>query len=93
MTRLPFKNLGLSLTNVSVRSKVILLVPYDDDDAIKHVVGVPQVVEGAESSELQDHLHGEHAGENDVADLQHVGELLRLTARGRKIRNSKRKKK
>ena len=52
--------------------------PDDDDDAVEDVVGVPEVVEEAEGGELQDHLQGEHAGEHDVADLQHVGQLVRL---------------
>lgn len=52
--------------------------PDNDDDAIKDVVRVPQVLEKAERRELEDHLQREHAGEDDVADLQHVGEFLRL---------------
>lgn len=52
--------------------------PDDDDDAVKDVVGVPQVLEEAEGRQLEDHLQREHAGEDDVADLQDVGQLLRL---------------
>lgn len=55
------------------------MLPYDDDDSIKDVVGVSQVAEGAKCSEFEDHLQGEHAGEDDVADLQNIGELLWLT--------------
>lgn len=54
-------------------------LPDDDDDAVKDVVRVPQVVEGAEGGELEDHLQREHAGEHDVADLQNVGQLLGLS--------------
>lgn len=59
--------------------------PDDDDDAVEDVVGVPQVLEEAKGGELQDHLQREHAGENDVADLQDVGQLVRLE--GRRERN------
>lgn len=52
--------------------------PDDDDDAIKDVVGVPQILEEAKGAELQDHLQREHAGENDVADLQDIGQLIGL---------------
>lgn len=37
-----------------------------------------QVVKTTEGSQLQDHLQGKHAGEDDVADLQDVSQLLRL---------------
>lgn len=56
--------------------------PDDDDDAVEDVVGVPQVLEEAKGSELQDHLQREHAGENDVADLQDVGQLVGLGGGG-----------
>lgn len=54
------------------------LSPDDDDDAIKNVVRVVQVVEATKGSQLQDHLQGKHAGEDNVADLQNVSQLLRL---------------
>lgn len=48
------------------------LVPYDDDDSIKDIVGVSQVAERAKCSNFEDHLQREHAGEDDVADLQNI---------------------
>lgn len=54
------------------------LSPDDNDDAVKNVVRVVQVVEAPEGGELEDHLQGEHTGEDDVADLQDVSQLLRL---------------
>lgn len=58
------------------------MLPDDDNDSIEDIVGVPQVAEGAERGELEDHLQGEHAGEDDVADLQNISELIRLTGDG-----------
>ena len=52
--------------------------PDDDNDAVEDVVGVAQVVEEPEGSQLQQHLQGKHAGEDHIADLQDVGQLLRL---------------
>lgn len=54
------------------------LSPDDNDDAVENVVRVVQVVETSEGSQLQDHLQGEHAGEDDVANLQNVSQLLWL---------------
>lgn len=54
------------------------LSPDDNDDAVENVVRVVQVVETTEGSQLQDHLQGKHAGEDDVADLQNVSQLLWL---------------
>ncbi len=56
----------------------MLQLPYDDNDSIKDVVGVSQVVERAKCSNFEDHLQGEHAGEDDVADLQNISELVWL---------------
>lgn len=56
--------------------------PDDDNDAVKDVVGVPQVLEEAEGRQFQDHLQGEHASEDNVTDLQHVGQLLGLRGEG-----------
>lgn len=50
----------------------ISVVPYDDDDSIKDIVGVSQVVERTKCSNFEDHLQREHAGEDDVADLQNI---------------------
>lgn len=55
--------------------------PDDDNDAVKDVVGVAQVVEEPEGGQLQEHLQGKHAGEDHVADLQDVGQLLGLRGR------------
>ena len=52
--------------------------PDDDDDAVEDVIGVAQVVEEPEGGQLQQHLQGKHAGEDHIADLQDVGQLLRL---------------
>ena len=52
--------------------------PDDDNDAIKDVVWVPQVLKEAKGSKLKDHLQGEHAGKNNVTDLQDIGQLVRL---------------
>lgn len=57
--------------------------PDDDDDAVEDVVGVAQVIEEPEGGQLQEHLQGKHAGEDHVADLQDVGQLLGLWAWGR----------
>lgn len=46
--------------------------PYNDDDAVKHVVGVSQVAEGTKRCDFEDHLQREHAGEDNVADLQNI---------------------
>lgn len=53
-------------------------IPNDDNDAVEDVVRVPQVIEEPEGGQLQDHLQGKHAGEDHVADLQDVGQLLGL---------------
>lgn len=53
-------------------------LPDDDDDAVKDVVRVPDVAEQAEGQQHEAHLQDEHAGEHDVADLQHVRQLLGL---------------
>ena len=52
--------------------------PDDDDDAVEDVIGVAQVVEEPEGGQLQQHLQGKHAGEDHIADLQDVGQLLGL---------------
>lgn len=52
--------------------------PDDNNDAIKYVVRVSQVLKEAKSGQLQDHLQCEHASEDDVADLKDIGQLVRL---------------
>lgn len=59
-------------------------LPDDDDDAVEDVVRVPDVAEQTEGQQHEAHLQDEHAGEHDVADLQHVRQLLGL-ARGRRL--------
>lgn len=54
------------------------VIPDDHNDAIKDVVGILNVAEGTIDEQLQQHLQGEEAGEDDVADFQGVGELLGL---------------
>lgn len=54
------------------------VVPDDDDDSVEDVVGVSEVIERAKGCDFEDHLQGEHAGEDNVADLQNVRELLWL---------------
>ena len=64
--------------------------PDDDNDAVKDVVGVAQVVEEPEGSQLQQHLQGKHAGEDHIADLQDVGQLRRLWGQGTGTRSGQR---
>lgn len=54
------------------------MLPDDDNDAVEDVVRVPQVVKEPEGRQLQDHLQGKHAGKDHIADLQDVGQFLRL---------------
>lgn len=46
-----------------------LLLPDDNNDAIKDVVWVPYVSKQAESQQHEAHLQDKHAGEHYVADL------------------------
>lgn len=59
-----------------------MYLPYNDNDPIKDVVRVSQVVKRAKCSEFEDHLQGEHTGEDDVADFQNISEFLWLTVQG-----------
>lgn len=54
------------------------LSPDDDDDTVKDVVGVAKVIKETKSSKFQDHLQGKHAGKDNIADLQDVGQFLWL---------------
>jgi len=58
-------------------------VPNHHDDPIKDVVWVLNVAEGDLNEDFQQHLQGKEAREDDVADLQGVGELLWLGKKGR----------
>lgn len=58
-----------------------LCSPDDHNDPVKDVVGVFDVTKGPIHQNLQQHLQGEEAGENDVTDLQRVGQFVRLKAR------------
>lgn len=58
--------------------QLVIHRPDDDNDAVKDVVRIPQVLKEAKRCELKDHLQGEHAGEDNVTDLQDVGQLFRL---------------
>lgn len=55
-----------------------LLLPDDNDDAVKDVVWVPYVSKQAESQQHEAHLQDKHAGEDYVTDLQHISQLLWL---------------
>lgn len=57
-------------------------VPNHHDDPIKDVVWVLNVAKGAINEDFEQHLQGKEAREDDVADLQGVGELLRLEKKG-----------
>lgn len=57
-------------------------LPDDNYDPVKDVVRVLDVAEEAKGKEFQEHLQGKHACEDDVTDLQGVGQLVRL--RGKK---------
>lgn len=52
--------------------------PDDHNYAVKDIVGVFDVAKGPIHQNLQQHLQRKQAGEYDVADLQGVGQLLRL---------------
>lgn len=56
-------------------------IPDYNDDAIEDVVGILDVAEGTVDKQLQQHLQGKEAGEDDVADFQGVGKLLGLEGR------------
>lgn len=56
----------------------VLCLPDDHNNAIKYIVGVLDVTKGPIDQNLQQHLQGEQAGENDVADLQRVGQFVGL---------------
>lgn len=58
-----------------------MAVPDDHNDAVEDVVGVLDVAKGTVHEQLQQHLQGKEAGEDDVADFQGVGELLGLQGR------------
>lgn len=57
--------------------------PDNHDDAVEDVVGVVDVAQRTAGQQLQQHLQGKHAGEDDVADLQGAGQLIGLWAVGR----------
>lgn len=57
------------------------VIPDDNNDAIEDVVGVLDVAKGTVHEQLQQHLQGKEAGEDDVADFQGVGKLLGLEGR------------
>lgn len=46
-----------------------LILPDDNNDAIKDVVWVPDVSKQAKSQQHEAHLQDKHAGEDYVADL------------------------
>lgn len=60
------------------QEKKVRLLPYDNDDAIKNVVWIPDVAKQAKSQDHEGHLQDKHTGENNVTDLQHISQLFRL---------------
>lgn len=58
------------------------VIPDDDNDTIEDVIGILNVAKGTINEQLQQHLQGEEAGEDDVADFQGVGEFLGLEGSG-----------
>lgn len=70
--------LGLRPSLLLLSFRVAVLLPDDDNDAVEDVVRVSQIIKEPEGSQLQDHLQGKHAGEDHIADLQDVGQLLGL---------------
>lgn len=76
---LTHKGLKQSCSDLDYRQRLPRLgLPDDDDDAVEYVVGIPDVSEQAEGEQHETHLQDKHAGENDVTDLQDVGQLLGL---------------
>lgn len=66
---------------LQARGSAGVVIPDDNNDAIEDVVGVLDVAKGTVHEQLQQHLQGKEAGEDDVADFQGVGELLGLQGR------------
>jgi len=54
------------------------LSPDDDDDTVKDVVGIAEIIKETKSSKFQDHLQGKHACKDNIADLQDIGQFLWL---------------
>lgn len=50
----------------------VIVLPYNDDDAVKDVVRVSDVSKKPKSQQHEAHLQNKHAGENDVTNLQHI---------------------
>lgn len=83
--------LQITLCLFPLRAKILYIqdiytvqLPYNNNDSIKDIVGVSQVVEGAKCCDFEDHLQGKQAGEDDVADLQNISELVWLKAQNDK---------
>ena len=53
-------------------------LPDTDHQTVKHIEPVIEIFESSEGGELQHHLNGEDAAEEEVADLQHLRQQLRL---------------
>lgn len=70
-----------TLFNMYLSGSPRLLSPDDDDDTVKDVVGIAEVIKETKGSKFQDHLQGKHACKDNVADLQDVGQFLWLERR------------
>lgn len=56
----------------------VLCSPDNHNNTIKDIVGVLDVTKGPVDQNLQQHFQGEQAGEDDVTDLQRVGQFVGL---------------
>ena len=63
--------------------------PEDDDDAVKDVEPIADIVERPFSDHLEQHLDGEDCRENDVAKLDRQRQLFRLRKSKKKGKKSK----
>ena len=50
----------------------MILLPQADNEPVKYVEAVTDVLDEPVGRELEDHLHGEDAAEDEVADLHHL---------------------
>ena len=50
----------------------MILLPQADNEPVKYVEAVTDVLDEPVGRELEDHLHREDAAEDEVADLHHL---------------------
>lgn len=72
---------------MKTKERITKLLPDDNNDAVEYVVRVLDVSKQAEGQQHEAHLQDKHAGENDVADLQHVSQLLGLGEERKRARD------